>query len=283
MRARFDQPIKIGPYHLREGFHGKAIYFGIDIRTGQEVAMKEATPFDTNDGRDPIEVGKTCVEYEHSLQSRLRHPYISPATLYRNKGNLYLVTPDYGRESLIRKNNSTMQEKLQTLEDIAYALGHCHEQDIVHLDIKEENVMVRNGRGILIDFGAAREIGEPHPVTQAHIMCTEACAAPEYRLDGVYNTRTDSFSFSLMAYRTILNTEPFVIKGNRHILYDEPIHHPCELEDFGKLGELIIKGLAIDPKSRPSVKRIAEAFTELHSKKDLQPSEDSLALSPVSC
>src|SRR3990172_10379523 len=115
MRATLDNPIQIGHYHLREGFHGKAVYFGIDLRTGNPVALKEAEiPKDWDEeGRSPAEIGRTYLEYEHTLQSRLKHPHISPAELYDHKKGLYLVTPDLGRQTLAhrKEDKCTKQER----------------------------------------------------------------------------------------------------------------------------------------------------------------------------
>ena len=289
MRAALDNPMEIGPYHLREGFHGKAVYFGIDTRTGQPVALKEADyPVDWDeDSRDPKEVGRTYMEYEHTLQSRLKHAHISPAELYNHEGELYLVTPDFGRQTLAhrRQDRCTKEEKLSVLEDIASALSYTHNHGIVHLDVKEENTIVSNKRGTLIDFGAARELGKAHPASQVSVLCTAICASPEYLFDQKYTERSDSFSYALMAYRTLLDSEPFETydsKGGMRLKYSNPLYHVAELEDMGKLGELIIAGLNLNPEERPKMNEISEAFMAKHSIQRLQPSGDSLALSPAS-
>lgn len=289
MRAALDTPLEIGPYHLREGFHGKAVYFGIDLRTGQPVALKEAeVPLDWNeDGRHPAEVGREYMEYEHSLQSRLKHPHISSSTLCEHKGELYLVTPDFGRQTLAhrRVDKCPKEERLQVLEDIANALSYSHDHRIVHIDIKEENTMVNNKRGVLIDFGAARELGKPHPVTQTSILCTAICAAPEYIFDHKYSTRSDSFSYALMAFRTLTESEPFrtyQTKEGARLSYQDHLYHGFELEDLGKLGELVIKALSLRPEERPEMKEIVQAFTKQRSKPRPQPNGDSLALFPAS-
>ncbi len=289
MRAALENPIEIGPYHLREGFHGKAVYFGIDLRTGNPVALKEAvSPLDWDENtRDPVEVGRTYMEYEHTLQSRLKHPHISWAQLYEHKEGLYLVTPDLGRQTLAhrRQDQCPQEERLQVLEDIANTLVYSHDNKIAHLDVKEENTIVANKRGMLIDFGAAREIGKAHPASQTSILCTATCAAPEYFLNHKYSKRSDSFSFALMAYRTLLDSEPFgtyETKNGRLLNYQQDLYHPAELEQFGKLGHLIAAGLNLSPEERPKMREFSKEFMELRSRLRLQPNGDSLALSPAS-
>jgi serine/threonine-protein kinase len=51
---------------------------------------------------------------------------------------------------------------LQLLELVRY----LHEQGYVHLDLRIPNVLFKDGRIHLIDFGLARRIGEPPPLRQ---------------------------------------------------------------------------------------------------------------------
>jgi eukaryotic-like serine/threonine-protein kinase len=46
---------------------------------------------------------------------------------------------------------------------LASALRYLHSLGIAHLDLKPDNVMMRGGRALIIDFGAAQAIGEAAP------------------------------------------------------------------------------------------------------------------------
>lgn len=52
-----------------------------------------------------------------------------------------------------------------------------HRRGLAHLDVKPDNVVLRDGRPILIDFGSARRIGSEQPA--GHPVGTEGYASPE--------------------------------------------------------------------------------------------------------
>lgn len=57
------------------------------------------------------------------------------------------------------------------------ALVDLHRRGLAHLDVKPENVVLRDGRPVLVDFGSARVIGSPQPPGRP--VGTEGYAAPE--------------------------------------------------------------------------------------------------------
>jgi len=57
------------------------------------------------------------------------------------------------------------------------ALRLLHRAGLAHLDVKPENIVLRDGRPVLVDLGSARPIGRPQP--PGHPVGTEGWSAPE--------------------------------------------------------------------------------------------------------
>ncbi len=289
MSKQYDTQIgkTIGPYLVHnELAPKKPVYFGKHQNTGKEVVIKGAEPYELEEDRNPKAVGELCLEYEHSLQSRLKHPNICPVEgpIIEHKGEHYIVTPLVGKNDFvdfIKNYNPTRVERLKVLEDIAQALVYCHSKNIVHLDMKAENSVVNDGRGILIDFGSARELTKPHEIADKIVSCTFSCVAPEYFRDHVFTKRTDTFSFAVMTYWTLTGNNAFK-RLKQNIWYEQPKYVPKRMEEYGSLGKLTIAGLRLRQAERPDMTEIAGALKEITARPRHQPNGDSLALSPAS-
>lgn len=244
--------------------HAKPVYFAKEEKTGREVVLKRAEPIYVRGlPYDPERSGTICLAYEAELQKRSKHKNICPVeSVIEKKGRHYLVTPNLGKNLFYHLESGRIptEERLMILEDIANAVDNCHEKGIIHLDIKERNVIVKNKQGILIDFGAAREQGIHHPVAGKFICATEDCGAPEYIMEWKYSPRSDTFSFCYMAFWTLTGKKPF--KPRTKKMYSVQCYTPLSLYAFGRLGDLITQGLALEPGKRPQIKEIAHAIKE---------------------
>jgi serine/threonine protein kinase len=278
----------IGPYFIHDELfpRNQPIYFGRHEKTGKEAVLKVAVPMDLGEDHNPRAVGEICLEYEHSLQSRVKHPLICPVEgpILEYNREKYLVTPRTGQGNLadyVKAHRMPKEELIALLGNVACALVYCHTKDVVHLDVKPQNVLVDRKRAVLIDFGSAREANNPHPIADQILSVTLDSAAPEYALNRVFTKRSDTFSLAVMAYRQLTEDEPFKKLGD-NICYDRPKYQPKKLEEYKQLGKLIIAGLNIEQVQRPDMTELADALMEQAAKPRPQPNEDSLILSPAS-
>ncbi len=94
--------------------------------------------------------------------------------------------------------------------DIASALSYCHKQNILHRDIKPDNILVTEDRKFKLgDFGLARETNAS--LTAASIKGTLSYIAPEVIAGRSYNNRADIYSLGLVLYYLMNhNRAPFL-------------------------------------------------------------------------
>lgn len=130
----------------------------------------------------------------------------------------------------------------KVLRAVCYALSILHGRNLVHRDVKPENVMVdKNGRVVLIDYNAARKIS--HNGKDTVIMGTVGFASPEQLGVGESDARTDIYAVGVL-----LNV---MITGK----------HPSEKIAKGKAGRIVRKCTSVNPDERyQSAEKVASAL-----------------------
>ncbi|MDP1830656.1 MAG: serine/threonine-protein kinase [Geothrix sp.] len=124
----------------------------------------------------------------------------------------------------------TAKEKLRILAGLAEALDHAHAKGIIHRDVKPGNVMVgEDGRAKLMDFGIAKR--EDASLTQTGIFLgTPSYASPEQIREGTVDSRSDIFSFGVLAFEVMSGQSPFPGTSINTILYRIVNEPPIEVQ-----------------------------------------------------
>jgi eukaryotic-like serine/threonine-protein kinase len=109
------------------------------------------------------------------------------------------------------------------------AVMTLHERGLAHLDLKAENVVLRDGRPVLIDLGSSRAIGSVQPEGQP--VGTLGYAAPEMEACAPITTQMDLFSLGAVLAEALTGA-PFADHGPlpptalsdlvRRLLADDP-------------------------------------------------------------
>lgn len=115
-----------------------------------------------------------------------------------------------------RRGRLSIEEALPILRGVARAVDAAHAAGIAHRDLKPENVFLIEGAdGIvqtkLLDFGVAKLLGERSgPKTQTGIpIGTPRYMSPEQSRGVDVDSRTDVYSFGVMAYEMLTGRLPF--------------------------------------------------------------------------
>ena len=117
------------------------------------------------------------------------------------------------------------------MRELCHAMQVLHHRGLVHRDIKPENVMVSDdGRVVLIDFNASRQVGEGSRDTV--VMGTVGYVSPEQLGLSQTDARTDIYAAGVF-YNVMLTGK-----------------HPSMVFASGRAGRIIRKCMAVNPEER---------------------------------
>jgi len=157
---------------------------------------------------------------EARAASNLHHPNI--VSVYdlgqTSDGTLYIAMEFIDGPSLkevIRRNGPlTPWESIDILRQVASALSSAHQKQIVHRDLKSDNLMLQSegGRKIvkLVDFGIAKTFDETTQLTAAgYLLGTPHYMSPEQAAGKPVDHRADLYSLGVILYEMITGEVPF--------------------------------------------------------------------------
>ena len=162
-----------------------------------------------------------------------------------------------------RKNTITRQDVIQLGIDMCRALELCQKYNIIHRDVKPENMFIsENGDFKLGDFGIARTVEKT--TSGLSKKGTYTYMAPEVYKGEPYNSTVDIYSLGIVLYRLLNeNRTPFLPAYPAPITHSDrenalarrfsgaPLPRPSHAE--GRLAEIVLRACAYDPKERYSV------------------------------
>src|SRR5437588_3429559 len=225
---------RLGPYEIvgELGAGGMGVvYRARDTRLNRFVAIKflSSNVVDEPARRRFLQEAKTT--------SSLNHPHIlSVHEVGGFEGRQYLVSELVDAGTLrdwSRSEKRTWRELVEMLLGVADALACAHAADILHRDIKPQNILVaKNGYAKLADFGVAKLLETSGldsvtgtttsiaAITQpGSLVGTVAYMSPEQVAGRPLDARSDIFSFGVVLYEMLARRRPFVGDNNLEILH----------------------------------------------------------------
>ena len=135
----------------------------------------------------------------------------------RKRTALYYITEYLQGTTLRQWMNDNPRPSLSTVRNfirqIAQGLRAFHRQEMIHQDLKPENIIVdKHGTLKIIDFGSTKIPGIEEiniPIDTHILQGTEDYTAPEYHLGERATNRTDIFSLGVIAYELLTGKIPY--------------------------------------------------------------------------
>ncbi len=207
---------------------------------------------------------------EARAAAQLNHPNL--VTVYevgRHEDTVYIVSEYIDGVALnewTRHYHPDARESAQLCAQIARALHHAHENNVVHRDLKPGNIVMDTQRQPHItDFGLAkREGGDVTIAVTGQILGTPAYMPPEQIRDGhAADRRSDVYGVGVILYEMLTGKRPFV-GGKRVLLQQVLSDDPRPLRAINStiskdLETICLKAMAKKPEERYAT---AEAMAE---------------------
>jgi formylglycine-generating enzyme required for sulfatase activity/tRNA A-37 threonylcarbamoyl transferase component Bud32 len=151
---------------------------------------------------------------EAQTLARLDHPNIVKVTdVFLENNTAYMVMPFVSgltlQQTVAQRGRLNCETAVNCIAQIAEATGYIHARDILHRDIKPDNIIITpDNRAVLIDFGSAREF--VHDKTQHHTaILTQGYAPPEqYSSDSRKGAYSDVYSLGAVFYFALTGVKP---------------------------------------------------------------------------
>ena len=201
-----------GRYTVQDkiGTGGMAIvYRGLDEVLGRTVAIKTMLP---QYAADPSFAAR--FKQEAQAAAALQSPYIVAVYDWGKDGDTYYIAMEFLRgtdlKSGIRKHGALDGKKVAQIgSQIAQALSVAHRHDIIHRDIKPQNIMVQpDGNIKVMDFGIARAKNS-HLTQDNSVLGTAHYVSPEQTQGKDLGPTTDIYSLGVVMYEAATGKVPF--------------------------------------------------------------------------
>jgi tetratricopeptide (TPR) repeat protein len=208
------------------------------------------------------------IDRELETLAGLAHPSIAAVEDFGEEdGRVYLVSEFVdGKDFLKAARGLDVHQTVRLILEVLEALDYLYFRNVVHLDLKPENLLVREsaarGREVaLIDFGLAAHAGAGKE-SAGEAVGTPPFTAPEFALRRSVDTRSDLYSVGVLFYAALCGRLPF--EGTDPVsvlnlqLSRDPDPPASTAPGIGPpLSNFLLRLLRRDPKKRPESPRAA--------------------------
>jgi len=206
---------------LGEGGMGK-VYLAQDNQLQRQVAIKELT-------YQPTDGGVNHALQEARLLARVNHSNIIQIYNVHDEGDHISLVMEYFNSKTLtqfqQETYCTLVQKLDLLQQLSSGLAAAHKNDVIHCDLKPNNILV-NDQGLLkiTDFGIALIANNENDLSadgNASINAESSegnepmlygsllYMSPEQIQKKSLDYRSDIFSFGIVAYQLMVGSHPF--------------------------------------------------------------------------
>ena len=179
---------------------------------------------------------------EAETAAQLNHPNIVPIYTVEERDNLVYFVMAYIKgdnlgQRLQQHGPIPPVEVRRILREVADALSYAHNRNVIHRDIKPDNIIIdeETGRAMVTDFGIARALtdsGDSRLTATGMAIGTPAYMSPEQSAgDSAIDGRSDLYSLGVVGYQMLCGQPPFVANNTPSMLVKHLSEKPIPVDE----------------------------------------------------
>jgi serine/threonine protein kinase len=231
------------------------------------------------------QIGGRVPVSDADLESRrIQHPNVVPIISAGTEGDTFFwMSPDVDSRTLSarlsRGGRIDMRDSLTVLRDVSAGLTHAHLHGVVHGGLSPDSVVISGGSALVADLGIAEVFTALKRSTSSSAAVSSdggplRYMSPEQASGGKADTRSDAYSWGVIAYELLAGRHPFAGRSTpQQIIAAHTEETPPPLTTISPdlpagITRLIMRCLSKNPSKRPET---AREIRDVMTKGMLQP------------
>src|SRR6266446_292691 len=210
---------------------------------------------------------------EAQLLARLNHPSIVRVHDFAVEQGTPFLAMDYALHGTLRQRHPpgsclSLAATVTYVKQVAAALQYAHNHQVIHRDVKPENMLVGANQEVLLgDFGISLLSPSPEQLSTQNMSGTLPYMAPE-QIRGKPTFASDQYSLGIVVYEWLCGERPFV-GPQWQLAYQQVSDPPPPLREKDPslpeaIEAVVLKALAKDPRERyEGVQQFAQALEQV--------------------
>jgi WD40 repeat protein/serine/threonine protein kinase len=278
---------QLGNYRLlrllgRGGF--AEVYLGEHVYLKRRAAIKVLHTLLEDEDIDPFLA-------EAQLLARLNHPHIVRVHDFAVEQATPFLAMDYALHGTLRQRHPrgsclSLATTVAYVKQVAAALQYAHTQQVIHRDVKPENMLVGASQDVLLsDFGISLFTPSPEQLSTQNMAGTLSYMAPE-QIRGKPSFASDQYSLGIVVYEWLCGVRPFEGSVAEVMVQHLTMPPPALREKDPSLPEavegVVLTALAKEPVDRyGSVQLFAQALEQASAVNLLDRRSDTEVTAPA--
>jgi len=234
------------------------VYLAREVRLDRPVAIKLLPPARGADAKL-----RERFLREARTSAKLSHPHIVPIfTVDEIQDFVFFAMAFVDGETLTervrRRGPLAPSEAARMLREVAWALAYAHSRDVVHRDVKADNIILETatGRAVVADFGIAGVVRGAAGLGGGEVLGTPEYMSPEQALGEHVDARSDLYALGVVGYFALSGKLPFDGRTATEVLAKQVTEPAPPLASVTsgfprRLARAVERCLEKDPRERP--------------------------------